>query len=575
MLSVASTNTADITLFTPRNPGLFLLPQIYVPGVSPSVNSSGNTIGNIIPVVGSLVIDVTNNNTLYVVDAVDSNTHASTLNPAQMEVSNTNPDDSLVSIISYGNDIFRVYYDTRTSPITTRPDSRIVVFGTDNVNYQIVINPGSSQTVISQNYNSAGAYTGPLVPMAALTNASGTTIEGAMWCTPCYVNTTLTDGEELFIQVFNSQGAMTAQISAFAKLSVIVNELDFVIPTISSIAITSTQNRGNNEIYIYQNQNVDSLGIQIILTFTDGHQTTVPIDNTQCFLYGTEDFVASYPGLQQNILVKYFLSSDETATNSLLSEGRNFVTGEVSLIVVPNQLTTGVKISTIPRWNSSTSAYDLFFYLYSVSRNTVVNVTGMVTIDTSTPYNGSLYGVAQNLTLTLDMSQVDPTTYTQSTTYQQTLVITLQPIAALVRYILADATNAAVVFGADSTNNRRPILNFSTSGNQYVISSIFANQAAFLLSFYTDGNPPYDVSNETSAPVPTHFQLRDPSSGLAITTAPIPLASYNTPFNITGTGLQNRYAGTGSTVLVEFLTIVSGSATLINYGTPCDVYTVA
>lgn len=572
---MVSTNTADITLFTPKNPSLFTIDQIYVPGVAPTVNSSGNTVGNIIPVVGSLVIDVINNNTLYVVDAVDPNTHASTLNPAQIDVTNLTLSETLVSVISYGNDIFRIYYDTRTTPLTVTPDRRIVIFGTDIVNYQIVKNPGPTQTIISQNYDSAGAYTGPLVPMAPITNAAGTAVVGASYCTPCYINTTIADGEELFIQVFNSQGAMVATVSAFAKLSVIINELDYVVPTISGVTITSTQTRGNNEIYIFQNQDVSSLGIQIVLTFTDGHQTIVPIDNTQCFLYGLADFVPSYPGLQQNILVKYFLSSDQTATNALLSQGRNFITAEASLVVITNQLATGVKIATIPRWNNSTNQYDLFFYLYSIARNTMLNVTGLVTINQSTPYSGVLYGVAQNLTLDLDMSLADPTTYPTSTLYQQTLVITLQPIAALTRYILADATNASVVYGADSSLNRRPIIDFSTSAQQYSISTIFANQAAFLQSFYTDANPPYDTSTETAPPIPTHFQLRDPASGLAITPAPIPIANYNAPFSITGTGLQSRYTGTGAVVIVEFLSVINSTTTLLLIGVPVDVYTVA
>lgn len=564
-----------ITLFTPQNPNVFLIQQIYVPGVAPSTDSNGNTIGNVIPTVGSLVIDLVDNNTLYTVDAVDGTTHASTLNPIRMEVSNTNPNDSLTSVISYGNDIFRLYYDARTSPSVVRPDSRIIVYGTDNVSYQIVQNPGTSQTVLSQNYDSTGTYIGPLVPLGAVLDSTGNSIAGAKYCTPCYINTTLVDGEELFIQVFNSQGALTATISAFAKQSVIVNELGFTVPTISGISIASTQSRGNNELYIYQNQNIDSLGIQIVLTYTDGHQQVVAIDNSRCFLYGLSDFVPSYPGLQQNILVKYFLGSDESASNSLLTQGRTFVTAEASLVVVPNLLATGVKISVIPRWNNSTNKYDLFYYLYNTARTAVINITGLVTISNSTPYVGNLYGVAQNLTLEVDMSQVYPATYTTPTTYQQTCIITLQPVVALVRYILQDASNAPVVYGADSSNNRRPIINFSTSANQYVVSSIFANSAAFIQSFYTDANPPYDVGTETQPLTPTHFQLRDPASGVAITAAPIPITGYNASFSITGTGLQNRYAGTGGVVIVEFLQYVSSSSTLVLFGVPVDVYTVA
>lgn len=568
------TTSTGLTLFIAEKISTFLLSQIYVPGVTPNLTVTPPT-GNIIPVVGCILVDVIDNETLYVVTAVDPTTYATTYEPAKMAVSNTDPNDSLVSIISYGNDIFRVYYDTRTSPIQVTPDDRIVVYGLDNASYRIVTNPGAAnQAILSQYYDASGTYIGPLVPMGQVQDAQGNAILGQSFCPPCYVNQDLTASQELFIQVFNAQGAQVCQISAFAQPSVIVNELGFTIPTISDISITSTQMRSNNEIYIYEKQDSDALGIQITLTYADGHTRNVPIDNAVCYLYGLEDYVASYPGLQQNILAKYFLSADETATAALQSSGVSFITAEASLVVISNNLSYGVKISTIPRWNNATNNYDLFFYLYNTNRNGVTNVTNLVTINASTPYSGTTYGVVQSLLLELDMSQVDPTTYSVSTIYQQQVLITLQPISQLVRYIIADSNNANYVFGADSTNNRRPQLYFNTSTNQYYIPSLFANQAAFLLSFYTDANAPYDTATETAPPVPTHFQLRDPSSGVAITTAPIPVTSYNTPFNITAVGAQSRYTGPGANVIVEFLYYVNNTTMLTLYGTACDVLAV-
>ena len=566
---------SGITLFQAEKPDTFLLSQIYVPGVTPNLTTIPPT-GNVIPVVGCILVDTINNNTLYIVQSVDPTTYATTYVPAHMDVTNTDPNEALTSIISYGNDIFRIYYDTRTNPATVRPDSRLVFFGTDNVSYQIVENPGNSQTVLSLNYDASGTYIGPLVPLAnaptLLSNGGITTTPDTMTCMPCYISQPLVDGQELFIQVFNSQGAQVAQVSAFAKQSIIVNELGYVIPTIADVSIISTQSRPNNEIYIFQNQDVASLGLQVQLTYTDGTTQVAAIDNSKCFIYGTSDFIASYPGLQQTILVKYFLSQDETATTTLLTQDQSFVSAEASLVVVSNKLSYGVKISALPRWNSATNRYDLNFFLYTTERTSMYNVTGLVTISATTPYAGSLYGVAQSLILELDMMRVDPTTYSSSTLYQQNLIITLQPISQLVRYVLADSSNATVVYGADSSNNRRPQLIFDTTTNMYGVSTIFANQAAFLQSFYTDANPLYDTTTETQPPTPTHFQIRDPASGAAITAAPIPLANYNAEFNVTGTGAANRYAGIGSSLVVEFLNVVNSTTTLILYGSVVDVY---
>lgn len=555
--------SSGLTLFKPTIPSLYLLTQIYTPTATPPT-------GNVIPQVGSLVIDPTTNN-LFVVDSVDPVSYATTLGTAQMLVNNTNPAESLTSVISYGNDIFRLFYDTRTTPLTVRPDSRIVIYGVDNVNYQLVLNPGPTQTIISQNYNAAGNLLGPLVPLAPVTTGSGVTWTAGYYLTPCWVNIALVDGQEIFAQIFNSQGAQTALVSLFSKASILLNEIETPPPVIVGVTITSTQDRSNNEIFIFQNQNPDSLGIQVTLTYADGHTLIAPIDGVQCFLYGLEDFVASYPGLQQTIMVKYFLSSNQTAAPSILSPSQTYVTAEASLVVVSNQLQAGVKISVIPVWNALTGVYNLAYFLYSTIYTTMITVTGNVTINPATPYNGALYGTPQAILLELDMSQVQPTIYTQSTIYQQTSIITLQPIASTVRYILQDASNAAVVYGADGTGNRRAVLHYDITRQQYYVPTpIFTTQASFLQSFYLDANPPYDTVNETQAPTPTHFLLRDPISGTMLVAAPIALAQYAAAFSLIGAGAPNRYAALGSNVVVEFVAIM-GTQTLVLYGVPVDV----
>lgn len=560
--------TGGITLFTPEYPIVILMQNLYNPNVTPPT-------GNIIPVVGTFVVDIANNNTVYIVDAVDPVTHASTLGPARMLVSNTNPQDSLVSIVSYGNDIFRVYYDTRTLPITVRPDSRLVVFGSDVVSYQIVVNPGPTQTVLSRHYDASGNYTGPLAPMAQVINPeTGLWVSGAWYMTPCNVQNALTDGQEVFLEVFNSQGAQVALISTFAKQSIIINEAISPMPIITAIDIISTQSRANNEIYIYQNQTVASLGLQVRLTYSNGYTRIVSIDQRQCFLYGTEDFSPSYPGLAQTLIAKYYLNTDEVMDSSLAGQSVAYVVAEANLVVIPNGLQAGVKISVVPQWNVTTNQYTLNYFLYSTTRDRVLNVTGMVTISPSTPFNGSYYGQPQTLILQLDMSLAEPMNYSTSTIYQQTEIITLQPLAATDRYVLRDSSNSPLVYGRTTAELPRPVVHFDTTLQQYYIpTSLFPEVGIFLQTFFTDATPPFDTNNETQPPTPTHFQLRDPSSGVLLTSTPIPLTSYNMAFSIVGAGLQNRYIGTGKNVVVEFISIVSQGTTLILYGVPCDTYT--
>ena len=560
-----TSTTGGITLFTPQYPIVIRMEDLYDPTVTPAV-------GKIIPIVGCLVIDVVNNNTIYVVDAVDPTTHVSTLRPARMLVSNTNPADSLVSVISYGNDIFRVYYDLRTMPITVRPDTRLVVFGTDVVSYRLVQNPGPNQIILSRHYDASGNYTGSLVPMAQVVGPTGIAYRGASYPTPCSVQSALTDGQEIFLEVFNSQGAQIALVSAFAKQSIIINEMISPEPIITSAIITSTQSRQNNEIYIYENQTVASLGLQVVLTYSNGYTRTAPIDQTQCFLYGAEDFIPSYPGLRQKLLAKYYLDTNEVMSAPLAADNITYVTAEADLVVIANGLQAGVKISIVPVWSAVANKYKLAYFLYTTTRDRVINITGMVTLSPSTPFNGAYYGQPQVLTLRLDMSQAEPTIYPTSIIYQQTVAITLQPLAAVDRYVLKDATNAPLSLGATTTNLHRPSIHYDPSISQYYVPSLFASSVQFLQAFYWNANPPYDTATETQAPTPTHFQLRDSSSGVLLTASPIAISTYETAVSIMGAGLANRYAQTGSNVVVEFLAVLGGSNTLILFGVACDCY---
>jgi hypothetical protein len=557
---------SDITLFVQQNPGVLKRQDLYDPTTVPPS-------GTIIPAVDSLVVDEQQNYTVFIVKSVDPVTHASTLVPAQLATANTNPADSLTSIISYGNDIFRLFYDLRTTPITVQPDDHLIIFGTGNVSYQLVLNPGANQQIISRYYDASGTYVGQLVPLGPVISPDGSPSPAASYLTPCHVQVPLTDGQEVFIQVFNSDGAQTATVSAFAKPSIIVNEAITPSPVITAINILSPQSRSNNEVFIYERQTISSLGLQVQLTYSDGNTRIVVIDNSQCFLYGTEDFVPSFPGLRQTLVAKYFLDQTEAMTSVLAAQNPTFVTAEVDLVVIANGLQAGVKLTTIPRWNAGTNKYDLSFFLYSVTRDRAINVTSLVTIDPGTPYDGGLFGSMQALTVRLDMSLAEPTLYSTTTIYQQTCVITLSPLDATDRYVLRDATNSPLVYGQTTTAIPRPVIHWSSPLQQYYVPVRFATTSIFLQAFYWNANPPYDTTTETQAPTPTHFWLRDPSSGVLLNSAPIPLASYQAAFSIVGAGLANRYAaGSIGNVIVEFIQQLSPGQNLLLFGVPADVY---
>jgi len=421
--------------------------------------------------------------------------------------------------------------------------------------------PNTTQAVvISKHYGVSGNYIDQSPPMQAVTGVDNTWSFQA-----CKTDQTLTDNEELLLQVYNSENALIASISVHAKLQSVAAAASGYRPKITAISIVGNQVLGQTSFFVYMRQSIDSLFLRAQLTYDDGTTQTVPIDNTQCFLYGTEDFVASYPGLVQQLLVKYYLSPGELTDQVDPLSG--FISAEVTVTVLPHPSQLAGKISVIPLWDTGSSSYKLRYFYYTLDRKASVDITNFVTISSGT-FVGTTYGQAQIVTLRVDLNQVDPVSYTTSTIYTQGVVIILQPVAALVRYLLRDSLSSTYVYGQDSSVSRRPVLYYDATLNQYFVpAAVFGSLAAFLLSFYTNANPPFDINQETSAPQPTHFLLRDPTSGAMIVPAMIPIANYASAFNVIGSA--GSYVK--GTVIVEFVQQV-GNSNLILWGSPCDVY---
>ena len=136
---------------------VYPLSVIYDPDVD--LPSSLESEAKIIPAVSSLVVDDTSglHNTVYVVVAVDNETLKSTLRPAAFAEIN---DQTVDRILSYGNNIYMLYYspvtitdDTETEVKCTRLsiDDKFTLFGNHSANYQLIrTNSDGTKTIISQ-----------------------------------------------------------------------------------------------------------------------------------------------------------------------------------------------------------------------------------------------------------------------------------------------------------------------------------------------------------------------------------------------------------------------------------------
>lgn len=517
--------------------------------------------GPYFPVNDTVVVD---NNVLYVVKNADPINFTFDLMPAFL--SSDADADGLTSVVSYGNDIFRALYDNRTSPCTLNIDNTLKFVGGSPSRYQIYRYYNTDQAVvISQSYDS---LTGKFINSSGTISATSDN-SNIFYCNPCYITQVPDDDEALQLIAYNEAGSEVASVRLSAKEGQILNDLSTYQPKIVSLTFTSTQMLASGACYLYEKQDKSALGLQAILTYQDGRTIEVPIDDRQCYLYGYDDLVAAYAGLKQQLMLKYFLSLDEvTATTQ--TQGDGSISCTFNVIVVPNQLAAPVKISTIPSWNSATNQYELRYYYYTTAGTIVKDVTSMVSI-TSGTFQPTQYMTEQSFQIGCDLSKVDPTTYPTSTTYIQNVAIRLRPVSTLVRWTIRDALTSPYIYGMDSTSDRRPLLFFDDSLKQHFISTaLFTTQAAFLKSYFTDANPPYDSDVDIQAITPTHFVIRDPVKGVLITPDAVAIEDYAAAMSLVISADPTGYVG--GTLMIEFIKRVANTNDVIIYGVPVDVY---
>jgi len=554
-------------LFNQRRPWYYVVEELYDPDIHGVIPVDQLPQRNLkIAEVDSLVKV---KRELFFVATVDPITYKYTLTPARIKLIDEESDISF-SVVSYRNDIFRAYYDIRNAPTRIQPDARLVVYGTSVAKYQIIKNANTpNEKIISRYYDTDGNFTDNRIPMIRIDSTTPT----ASWTLQhCHTTDPLINNENLVLRFFNDYGAEIAEVTCFAKESVIMNESPGYMPVIVGMDIISTQYRGGDEHYIYETQDPDSLMIRARLHYDDGHYRDVDVDSQKCYVYGIDDFIAGYSGLRQPFLVKYYLSPDEIGNPNILDPLGKFISKPASLIVVPNELASPLKVSVIPIWSPNIGRYLLKYYAYTTDRTQMYDVTQHTAIIQGT-FTGNFFGSAQDFVIETNMTAYDPTAYPPHLggaphKHVQNVVVKIQNPIAPDRYLIKDTLESALVYGTDSIALRRPNLKYDSVRNQYFVStSMFPTKEKFLQAFYYNASPPYLPASEDGPLEPTHFIIRELNNGGMIIPDPIAIDDYETAFNVINPA-PGAYLD--KTILFEFLLQLNTSTTLVLYGAPLE-----
>lgn len=555
---MTSPTQLPIALLHPADKRIYKRAEIYDPTWTDPSYSNPST-QKIVPQVGSLVQDV-DGTPLWVVEVDES------FIPSYSSVKLSTENDNVISLLNYGNSQLRLFVDYRKAPYPATPDPKCIFIGKSPRFYTLTRHPGTSQeSIISQYYDATGKLVSQMVPL------NPTTPDNTSWYLPrCKLTETLAANEEVRVTIYNEDGYEVYSGIFFAKESTVLNADVVYSPSIVSMTVEGSQRLADGSFFLYEKQDFDSLGLTVTITYDDGSTFSPPIDGTKCVIYGKSDFISSFSGMTQYIEVKYFRSGQEAIDPTLADATGSMISVNVPVKVVPNDLGTTVKIMTMPVYSPSLARYVLNYYMYFGDGRPSINVTSAVTFPDGSPVTTpTYYGIAQTYTIRVNMADVDPAHYSLASTYTQTVVLQLNPPTSPVRWTIRDGSTSANVYGQNTNDTRRPSIRYDAALKQYFIPSfIFGNKRAFLTSFYAAATPPFDATLSLTPIEPTHFLLRDVTTGNMLVSAPIPVENFSATFSILN-DTTGQYKN--ATVIVEFLVTLSLTSRKILFGVPVEI----
>ena len=537
-----------VIIYNNRKPDSYLESDIYDPNNPAS--------GKYFPSLYSIVIK-TDGSLWYVSERNESNfsvklTACNIITDADAETA--------AKIVSYGNDKYCLYTDTRVSPYKLIVDAKVLFYGNSLKEYTLSVpDENGTNQIISMYLDSTDKFISDRIPMTSISPD----VKAYKFPTNCHTTAKLTEGDVVTLTVYNNLGNVAATLTLYVRNAIWLNDLNSWTNPIVEFGVTSLQMRGD-EFYIKERQDPSHLNIQPYLVYADGSKVNINIDNAQCFMYGLDEFIPSYPGYSQELIFKYFLGRNESA----LGTNDKFLVCSKKLVVVKDKDEYSFKVSVVPKYNGVTSKWYLKFFLYTDERNGCYDITDQVEYDKDFGFNGTFdkWGVEQHVVIDYDVSTA--LNLSEELPGSQSFHITVWDPKTYERYTIRDNADSPVVFGVDGSVTRRPVLHYDRDLDVYFIpTSIFHNKAAVIESFYTLARPFFDTRTESVAPTPTHFIVRDSSNGQQLVSSPISLDNFGSAMNFVGI---DRIP-TGGTVIVEFLQLIKDTYVIL-YGVPVDVY---
>lgn len=464
-----------------------------------------------VPNVGDLVIEISNNiKTEFIVHSVDSVTYIAVLLPVK-EAEETHPftDDDL--IIGTTSDQFRVYLNKDTTPYTLEVDKRLRVGGVQSTYFQLFkgVNIYDPTKIVSGMYDLNGQLLTQSIPLELAISPSIINTTYKIFPT-CFTTFNLEEGEVLYAVVYNNSNQVVTKKILIVEHSTAIVSSNIEKKYVADIRIATPflSNVNQNLIEFPINVQLNTLNLNGIVVFSDGSEVTLPVNGSKFSIFGLQDYTASLPGQDLDIVLKYRLDPGEEALNVNLGNSLH-VSKQYTIRTISTNASYSVKLFTYPVWNNSNNNYQLKWFIYDLDRGLSQEVTPNVVIDpTYSTFIPSLYGSKQSLRAIINLNNVNG--IYNSFNYVQLVDITLnkpgtdRPTDSISNWLVDNTLPNGLVFGNGIylTYYQETVTTWKVR-----LSSSITDFSVWLQKIYKNTNPIVNNLTEVDPITPTHFQL--------------------------------------------------------------------
>ncbi len=498
------------------------LREIFVPG--------GPGTGRYIPNVGTLVDDVMEDGVIPTqrVIAVDIVTGASTLRPwGNIPTGLVDDDDLLTGIGSITeSSTFVLCVDKSVTPYTCLVDGRLI-YPNPEVAYVKVVRGAvlvNNPNIVSLYYDDQGNLLGNDIPTrpVLLNDANAPTgVSTAKYIPTFHTLLELEDNDIVTVIGYSASGHVATKRQLRVENTGFLAPRNNSVKTVTHVSLKSPfmSETDSNLIELPVNVPLQGLYLRGVVHYSDGSTREYAVDGTKFTILGMRDYVATAENIQVPLVLRYTLSANEISYNAAVGEER-YCRRRYRILTKAAIGAYNVKLYGYPEWIDAVQGYGLRFYLYNSDRNLKYDVTQLVEFaQNSEPFRPTQYGIAQNLSVAVNLGQVSPSyvNYRFNTTIQ--LVLWRQGTEKQTNWTIYFSPGQNPPFGEDNHAKLKYI-----NSNYYLINldSDCESVEQWVDKLYTRTLPIFDSLKEIEPPKPTHFRIK-----VGNNTLEYPIAEWN------------------------------------------------